>query len=64
MAGKVRTSIKLDEEVKTEAQIKALRNKITLQEVVERFLRAWVQEDLKLPDSHEEGLRGKPLSTS
>ncbi|MCZ7568789.1 MAG: hypothetical protein M5U01_09400 [Ardenticatenaceae bacterium] len=63
MAVKVRTSLKLDKEVKTEAQIKALRSGVTLQEAVERLLREWVEGTLALPAPAEDApVRSAPAT--
>ena len=49
MAERARTTIVLDEIIKTEAQVKALREGMNLSEVIERLLGAWVNGNIELP---------------
>lgn len=54
-------SLKLDKEAKSEAQVKARRWGVILQEAVERFRREWVEGNLALPEpGAEESIRRIP----
>lgn len=50
---KAAINLKIDANVKTEAQVKALRESLTLTEVVERLLAAWVVGQTMLPEPIE-----------
>lgn len=53
MEEKAAINVKVNAEVKTEAQVRGLREGLTLTDVIERFLAAWVMDEVDLPEPIE-----------
>jgi antitoxin component of RelBE/YafQ-DinJ toxin-antitoxin module len=56
-------NLKVSSLVKTEAQVKALREGVTLTEAIERLLAAWVVGNLELPEPIEGKLEPTEVAT-
>ena len=50
-----RTTIRLRRSLQVAARIKALQLDTNLSDVIRRFLQAWVDDEIELPEREEEG---------
>ena len=48
-----RTTVRLERSLHLAARIKALQTRVTLTEVISRFLEAWVAGEIELPEQEE-----------